>query len=132
MKWCIISSISLKPLIGDDITHILEVQGDKKQKFVFDPSEYIPVYHSFNKKHIAQCIASGDASYNAALIESVLYGTITNKEQKDVLEAQIVLNAGATLFVSGKATSIQEGITKAYAAIHSGAAKKVLETMRES
>ena len=84
----------------------------------------------FDKKNISQYIASGDASYNAALIESILGGTITNKEQKNILEAQVVLNAGATLYVSGKAQSIQDGITKAYTAIHSGAAKKVLEMMR--
>ena len=34
-------------IVLDDVTHIIEVKGDKKQRFVFDPSEYIPEYHSF-------------------------------------------------------------------------------------
>lgn len=119
-------------IILEDITHIIEIREQKKHAYTFEPSEYIPNYHSFNKNHISQYIASGDAAYNAALIESIIYGSIVDQEQKNILEAVVALNAGAALFVSGVATNIKDGIALAYTSIHSGAAKTVLDIMREN
>ena len=41
----------------------------------------------------------------------------------------VLLNAGAALFVGGHASTVQDGIAKAAAAIDSGAAMKVLDQL---
>ena len=41
----------------------------------------------------------------------------------------VLLNAGAALFVSGKAASVREGLTLAAQAIDSGAARGTLDRM---
>jgi anthranilate phosphoribosyltransferase len=41
----------------------------------------------------------------------------------------VLLNAGAALFVAGRSTTVQEGIARSAAAIDSGAALGVLQTL---
>jgi anthranilate phosphoribosyltransferase len=44
----------------------------------------------------------------------------------------VVLNAGAALLVAGRASSVGEGISRAAAAIDSGAASETLDRMVQS
>ena len=68
-------------------------------------------------------LQGGNAAANAAILRDVLAGD--KGPRRDV----VVLNAGASLFVGGKAASVLEGIERAAQAIDSGAAAATLEAM---
>jgi anthranilate phosphoribosyltransferase len=70
-------------------------------------------------------LRGGDAACNAAIIRGVLSGA--RGPHRDV----VLLNAGAGLFIAGKAASVREGIVRAAQAIDSGAAAKTLAAMAE-
>ena len=71
-------------------------------------------------------LRGGDAAENAAIIRSVFDGRPGSA--RDI----VVLNAGASLLVAGRTTSVREGIARAAAAIDSGAARDTLERMVRS
>ena len=68
-------------------------------------------------------LLGGDAATNAAIVQEVLAGR--TGPRRDV----VLLNAGASLFVGGRAASVREGIERAAHAIDSGAARSTLEAM---
>jgi len=68
-------------------------------------------------------LKGGDAPENAAIVRGVLGGA--GGPARDV----VLLNAGAALFVAGRADSVAAGITRAEFAIASGAAISTLERM---
>jgi anthranilate phosphoribosyltransferase len=68
-------------------------------------------------------LQGGDAAANAAILRDVLAGA--KSPRRDV----VLLNAGASLFVGGKAASVRDGIEQAAHAIDSGAARRKLEAM---
>jgi len=68
-------------------------------------------------------LQGGDATVNAAIVRRVLGGE--RGPARDV----VLLNAGAALFVSGKAASVPEGLTLAAGAIDAGAARTTLDLM---
>ena len=71
-------------------------------------------------------LRGGDAAANAAILRDVLAGR--TGPRRDV----VLLNAGASLFVGGKASSVREGIERAAQAIDSGAASRKLDAMVEA
>ena len=68
-------------------------------------------------------LGGGDAAVNAEIIRGILNGS--RGAPRDV----VLLNAGAGLFISGKAPSVRDGIEMAAKAIDSGAARQKLEEM---
>jgi anthranilate phosphoribosyltransferase len=68
-------------------------------------------------------LLGGNAVANAAIVQEVLAGR--TGPRRDV----VLLNAGASLFVGGRATSVREGIERAAHAIDSGAARSTLDAM---
>jgi anthranilate phosphoribosyltransferase len=66
-------------------------------------------------------IAGGDATHNAAAIRRLLDG------ERGAMQEIVALNAGAGLFVSGRVSSVREGIEASTAAMASGGAARVLE-----
>lgn len=70
-------------------------------------------------------LQGGSADENAEMIERLLAGE--GGPRRDIT----LLNAGAGLLVSGAATSLADGLARAAAAIDSGAARRVLATLRE-
>lgn len=68
-------------------------------------------------------LQGGDAATNAAILREVLAGG------KGPRRNVVLLNAGASLFVGGKAASVREGIDRAAHAIDSGAARATLDAM---
>jgi anthranilate phosphoribosyltransferase len=70
-----------------------------------------------------QDLQGGDATANAAILREVFSGR--TGPRRDV----VLLNAGASLFVGGKAASVREGIDRAAHAIDSGAARAKLDAM---
>jgi anthranilate phosphoribosyltransferase len=71
-------------------------------------------------------LRGGDAAANADIIRGVLAGA--RGPRRDV----VLLNAGAGLFIAGKAASVRDGIALAGKAIDSGAAAKTLAAMAKA
>ncbi|MDD1674412.1 MAG: anthranilate phosphoribosyltransferase [Methanomicrobiales archaeon] len=69
-------------------------------------------------------LTGGDIPQNAALLRSVLAGN--TGPRRDI----VLLNAGAVIYLSGFARSIEEGIEMGRTSIDSGAAMQKLETLR--
>ena len=70
-----------------------------------------------------ESLRGGDAATNAGILRSILAGE--TGPRRDV----VLLNAGASLFVGGRAPSVREGIARAAAAIDSGQARATLAAM---
>jgi anthranilate phosphoribosyltransferase len=71
-------------------------------------------------------LQGGNAAENAAIIGHVLDG------RKNPARDIVLLNAGAALLVAGRVPSVSEGISRAAAAIDSGAARETLDRMVQS
>lgn len=71
-------------------------------------------------------LRGGEPAANAARIEHLLNGGAGD----DVGLAAVLLNAGAAIYVSGVATSIEDGVMRARGAVASGAAREALERLR--
>ena len=73
-------------------------------------------------RHAPDGLLGGDAHLNARILRDILSGEETGAARDVVL-----LNAGAAIYVSGKAKTIEEGVRLAEDSISSGAAQKALE-----
>jgi anthranilate phosphoribosyltransferase len=73
-------------------------------------------------RHAPDGLLGGDAHLNARILRDILSGEETGAA-RDV----ILLNAGAAIYVSDKAKSIEEGVRLAEDSIDSGAAERALE-----
>jgi anthranilate phosphoribosyltransferase len=69
-------------------------------------------------------LAGGTAEENAALAERVLANE--PGPRRDI----VLLNAGAAIFVAGRAASLEEGVALAATSLASGRARGVLESLR--
>jgi anthranilate phosphoribosyltransferase len=74
-------------------------------------------------KATPQSLQGASAADNAAIIRGVLAGEAG--AARDV----VLLNAGAALFVAGRATSLREGLALAASSIDSGAAARTLAAL---
>jgi anthranilate phosphoribosyltransferase len=73
-------------------------------------------------RHAPDGLLGGDAHLNARILRDVISGEETGAA-RDV----ILLNAGAAVYVSGKAKTVEEGVRSAEESIGSGAAAGALE-----
>jgi len=71
-----------------------------------------------------EAMLGGDAQQNAALLRDVLSGQ-TPGAPADM----VALNAGAALYISGRAASLTDGVKQAQAALQSGRASATLEQL---
>jgi anthranilate phosphoribosyltransferase len=98
-------------------TKVSECRNGAVSTFYVHPSDFgIP-------KADPKDLQGGDAALNAAILRDVLAGSLGPR--RDV----VLLNAGASLFVGGKAASVREGIARAAEAVDSGAARAKLDAM---
>ena len=98
-------------------TKISECRNGAVSTFYVHPSDFgIP-------KADRKDLQGGDAATNAAILREVLAGE--KGPRRDV----VLLNAGASLFVGGRAASVREGIETAAGVIDSGAARAKLDAM---
>ncbi|MDE2025205.1 MAG: anthranilate phosphoribosyltransferase [Patescibacteria group bacterium] len=100
-------------------TYVYEIKGSNVRRFVIDPRKYGFLYSSISAIHGAS------AQINAAIIENVLSG------RKGAPRDIVVLNSALGCIVSGRAKTMQEGITLSEESLDSGKARKVLETLRK-
>lgn len=101
-------------------TDILELGPDGELKdYVFDPKAEGFGYYKESE------LAGGDARENAALARDLVGGA-----GRPAIEAAVAFNAGAALYVSGRATSIAEGARIAAAALANGTVAAKLEKLK--
>ena len=101
-------------------TKVMHLREGSVSEEEIDATQYGIRLADFNE------LAGGDASTNAAIVRSILRGEDAGAK-KDI----VLLNAAATIMVSGIAADFVEGIEKADQAITSGKAMACLEKMIE-
>ena len=98
-------------------TKVSECRNGAVSTFYVHPSDFgLP-------KAVRRDLQGGDAAANATILRAVIGGE--KGPRRDV----VLLNAGASLFVGGKAASVREGIERAGQAVDSGAARTKLDAM---
>ncbi len=104
-------------------TSVVELKDGKVTEYSITPEEF-----GLNKASL-ESIKAADSSASLDIIQNVFTG---NKEGN--LEAAfniIALNAGAAIYVSGKAATLKEGVELASQTINSGAAKAKISQLIE-
>jgi anthranilate phosphoribosyltransferase len=98
-------------------TFVAELRDGKVTTFEITPEEA-------GLKRVAPAdLKGGDAERNAAEVRAMLGG------QKGPYRDVVLMNAAAALKVAGKAKDLKDGVAVAGAAVDSGKAKRVLESM---
>jgi anthranilate phosphoribosyltransferase len=97
-------------------TLVAEVGDENIKEYEISPEDF------GLSRHAPDGLLGGDAHLNARILREVLSGVETGAT-RDV----ILLNAGAAIYVSGKAKTIEEGVRHATESIASGAAIGALE-----
>jgi anthranilate phosphoribosyltransferase len=98
-------------------TKVSECRNGAVSTFYVHPSDF-----GLPKAQRADLLG-GDAATNAAIVCEILAGE--RGPRRDV----VLLNAGASLFLAGRATSVRNGIEQAAYAIDSRAARAILDAM---
>ena len=102
-----------------DRTKITELKDNKIETFEISPGQF-----GFQRRSI-DAIKGGNPDVNAQIIRDLLNG------RKGAHRDVVLLNAGVAIYVSGKASTILEGIQIAADAIDSGKAQKKLDQLIE-
>lgn len=102
-------------------THIWEIRSGELREYTVKPSEF-----GFEAA-TDQELAGGSPEENAAIIQQVLSG-----KGNAGAEAAVVMNAGAAVYVSGKAESLSEGIARAGAGLQAGVGVLALEKLKRA
>ena len=82
--------------------------------------------NSLDMRDVRGALTGGTPAENAEITKAILKG-----EEKGPKRQAVCLNAGAALYIAGKAASIEEGVKLAESLIDSGAALKKLEEFVE-
>jgi anthranilate phosphoribosyltransferase len=98
-------------------TRVIEVAGGSTSEWFVAPGDF-----GLAEAELEE-VAGGAPEENAAASRAVLAGG--DGPRRDL----VLLNAGAAIYVGGRAASLAEGIEKAAAAIDSGAAREVLDRL---
>ncbi len=112
--WVVHGADGLDELSTTGHTKVSECRHGAVQTFYVHPSDFGLA------KAAPETLRGGDAAANAAIVREVLDGR--PGPARDV----VLLNAGAALFVAGRADSVPGGMADAAAAIDSGGARQVL------
>ena len=100
-------------------THVAEVKDGEVRVYDLEPERF-----GLRRARLED-LAGGSPEENAAAVRRVFAG-----EDAGPLADVTTLNAGAALYVSGIAASLEEGVERARAALASGAAAAKLEGLR--
>jgi anthranilate phosphoribosyltransferase len=98
-------------------TRVIEVAGDGTQEWFVEPGDY-----GLAEAELEE-VAGGSPEENAAAARGVLAGE--RGPRRDLA----LLNAGAAIYVGGRAASLAEGVEKAAEAVDSGAARELLDRL---
>lgn len=97
-------------------TKVCEIEGDDLKTYTIKPEDF--GYEMADKKELA----GGYPSENAEITRNILNGA-----DKGAKKDAVCLNAGAALYIAGKADSIYDGVKMAEECIKNGSAYKQLE-----
>ncbi|HJQ19647.1 MAG TPA: hypothetical protein VJ867_04800, partial [Gemmatimonadaceae bacterium] len=100
-------------------TRVIEIHGGKIGEWVIDPTKF--GYSGL----AAEDLAGGSPKQNADTVMAVLSG-----ESNKATRGAVVLNAGAALYVGGRAKKFDEGVALAEAALDNGEGIRALERLR--
>lgn len=102
--------------LGGD-SYVAELREGDVSEYTLNPQQF----------GLDNCASEKLAVHNIDEAKAMLHAVFDNQDgpAKDI----VTLNAGAAIYVSGAAGTLQEGIAKARAAIESGAAKAKLEAL---
>jgi anthranilate phosphoribosyltransferase len=115
--WVVHGADGLDELSTTGYTKVSECRAGAVNTFYLHPAEVgLP-------KAALAALAGGDAAANAAIARRVLAG------ERGAARDIVLLNAGAALFVAGRAPHLLDGIRLAAAAIDSGAAQRTLDAL---
>jgi anthranilate phosphoribosyltransferase len=115
--WVVHGADGLDEISTTGYTKVSECRDGAVNTFYVHPSDFgVP-------KALPAALRGGDAQDNAAISREVLGGA--RGAARDI----VVLNAGASLLIAGKAGSVAEGISLANEAIDSGGAAAALERL---
>jgi anthranilate phosphoribosyltransferase len=115
--WVVHGADGLDEISTTGYTKVSECRGGAVNTFYLHPADVgLP-------KSPPESLRGGEAKDNAAIARAILGGA--PGPQRDI----VLLNAGASLLVAGKASTIPEGIVLAAEAIDSGRAAAVLDTL---
>ena len=98
-------------------TFVAELKNGQVREYVLNPAQFGLAKHQLKEIQIK------DAAESKAMILDVLNG------KKGAARDIVLMNAGAAIYVSGQAASLQAGIDKAAAVIDSGAALEKLNQL---
>ncbi len=102
-------------------TKVVQINEDGKEyRYTIDPAKY-----GITGTNVEE-LAGGSAEDNAKLAYDILDG-----KGRKTIRAAVGLNAGAVLYIAGKARTIKDGYDMALAAIDSGKAKAKLEEVKK-
>ncbi len=101
-------------------TSVCEIRDGKFTSYEITPEQF--GYERCEKG----ALTGGTPAENAEITKAILKG-----EEKGPKRQAVCLNAGAALYIAGKAASIEEGVKRAESLIDSGAALKKLEEFVE-
>ena len=118
--WVVHGADGLDELSTTGYTKVSECRDGTVQTFYVHPADYGLAKSSLDT------LKGGDATRNAQMIREVLNGT------QGPPRAVVLLNAGAALFIAGRAESVKAGLAHAADAIDSGAARKLLARLAEA
>lgn len=104
-------------------TEVCELKDGALKSYQIDPKEYGHHHASL------EGLSVSTAAESAELIKAALGGDETESAEK--ARSIIAMNAGAGLYVSGRAASLSDGIQLADATIASGAARGVIDAFAE-
>jgi len=101
-----------------DATQISELTGGEVRTYTMTPEEL-----GLTRRSIGE-VLGGDAHTNAAIIRGIFAG-----KERGAYRDIVLANAGACLYVGGKADTVKDGVQAAAAIIDSGAAHDKLEQL---
>ncbi len=112
--WVVHGADGLDEISTTGYTKVSEARGGVVKTFYVHPSDFGV------RKAVPTDLAGGDVAENAAIVREVLAGA--PGPRRDV----VALNAGVALYLSGRASSVVNGLHAATAAIDAGAARHTL------
>jgi len=117
--WVVHGADGMDEISPTGYTKVSECRAGRVRTFYVHPSDF------GLRKVPLEALAGGDAAENASIVRRVLAGDPGPHREA------VLLNAGAGLFVAGRAASIRAGIDAAAAAIDRGAANATLTRLVE-
>jgi anthranilate phosphoribosyltransferase len=102
-------------------THLAELKDGAVRSYDVTPADFgLPPADPIG-------LLGGSPEFNALVINEVLYGV----PQHEAVRTVAIMTAAAALYVVGEAADLRAGAQRAAAALQSGAARAVLETLRQ-